>query len=178
MKNQEFTLLCNGLKIIISFFDIDKRDYFLVYDWQDSTWFPYYGNKNEYIYDGLKLTEFLDITWDTTIGDWRDRTLFKYSNFRLFLNTEEHESNVKALEKLKIYPNPGKKEIFVELGSGGKIDKIDIFDPQGKNMFSKTYNHKQAKRVKINISQYPKGVYIVKATSSGNFQHNGKLIVE
>jgi hypothetical protein len=167
----------NWSKNIISYLDIGVLDYFLLSEWKDSTWFPFYGSKYEYSYDGSKLTEMLDYTMDTT-GDWKEKRLFKYSNFRLFLNTEENDALNSKNIGLKIFPNPGKKEVFVEIGNGEKIMAIKVFSPAGHSIFNKTYAHKQTIRAKLNISSFPKGAYVVEAVAPDNTRHNGKLIVK
>ncbi len=69
------------------------------------------------------------------------------------------DSNV---ESIKIYPNPVKNILNVK--SDSKIEKVELFNTNGKKIQSGKPNTKD---VEINMNHLPAGVYILKTTING-----------
>ncbi|CAA7194719.1 T9SS type A sorting domain-containing protein [Chryseobacterium potabilaquae] len=83
------------------------------------------------------------------------------------LGTQEagHSNN-----ELQIYPNPVKDILKFKLGNNLKSESIDMYDVSGKILTSIS----NAKNInEINISDYPKGNYILKVKAS-----NGKTYIQ
>jgi len=81
-------------------------------------------------------------------------------------NLANNESN-SSENDVKIYPNPAKH--FVNIASNKVIISIDIFDLSGKIIL-------RSKESKINVSELPKGVYVVKINLSDSTSKLQKLI--
>lgn len=75
----------------------------------------------------------------------------------LFMDTKEIQNNSTV-----IYPNPVKN--ILNLKSEKSVDQLQIFDLSGKSVF--TQNNLKA-NTQIDVSNLPKGVYIVKINSNG-----------
>jgi len=72
----------------------------------------------------------------------------------------------------KIYPNPAKD--ILKIDSDITLDKVEIYNAIGQLFYSaKT----EAKNISLNISQYEKGIYLVKLVA-GNKSHTYRLIIE
>jgi hypothetical protein len=65
------------------------------------------------------------------------------------------------LQQISIYPNPAISIINIE--SINNIDEIRIFDIQSRVVFSETIN---SKTMKINISNFSTGVYIIEVVTN------------
>ena len=72
----------------------------------------------------------------------------------------------------KLYPNPAKHSVTLEYNIQGQMQEMQIVDIQGKIVATYLLAPSQ-KQVKINTSNYKKGVYIYRY---GN--NSGKFIVE
>jgi hypothetical protein len=70
----------------------------------------------------------------------------------------------------KIYPNPAKDNITIELGSELKSEHVLIFDYLGNVVLTKNVT---SPKVNIDIQHLAKGIYFV--TTSGG---NSKLVIE
>lgn len=70
-------------------------------------------------------------------------------------------------KSVRIYPNPAKD--FINIASIKEINSIEILDQSGKRI-------SESKESKINISQFPKGIYILKIKFSNGNSSIQKLI--
>jgi len=70
-----------------------------------------------------------------------------------------------ALKGFSIYPNPAKDELKLELPNGLDKASIDIYDMLGKRVYTAELTNKP-----INISNWSKGVYVVRVTSENIVQ--------
>lgn len=79
-----------------------------------------------------------------------------------------------AMNELNIYPNPANNAFSIDLQPGVKGISIEIMDMQGKVMLHQKLpeNHKS-----FNISNYPKGFYVVRIQTSKGMEVE-KLIVQ
>lgn len=83
------------------------------------------------------------------------------------LSTVESDAN----KLFSIHPNPSNGNIFIVNHKNTIIDKIDIYNLQGEKLFS-FQNHSV-----LDLSQYPKGLYILKiSTENFEYQHLKVLI--
>ena len=65
---------------------------------------------------------------------------------------------------IAIYPNPAKETVYIKNKSNTNIDKITIYNVLGKQVFQtilKTINKQNV----IDVSNYVKGIYLIKLES-------------
>lgn len=105
----------------------------------------------------------LYISWNETICDYHSLEDTATLNFStpvegtVSLNTNNINGNN---EKLTLYPNPVKD--LLNIGSILKIDKINIYDISGKQI----YKISSPKENKIDISKLENGIYFLEAISA------------
>ena len=75
----------------------------------------------------------------------------------LFPDPQELSLNTLARNKTIIFPNPATTEVTI-IANNEIINTLELFDLQGRKLQTKTVNDRS---VKIDISQYEKGTYIV-----------------
>jgi hypothetical protein len=75
---------------------------------------------------------------------------------------------------LKLYPNPASKNLTVSFEQAPYQTQIEIFDLQGKLMFTEILNQKTT-QLNLNLV---KGFYIVKVSSEGTTIKTEKLLIE
>ena len=80
---------------------------------------------------------------------------------------EVHNSN------FKVYPNPVKDTLFVE-GKLNSNSKFELMDSEGKKIQS--FDLESNDKTKINISNFPKGIYFYKISENGKLIDSGKII--
>jgi hypothetical protein len=78
--------------------------------------------------------------------------------------------DVPATQTLEVYPNPVKDKLFIE--SDGTIQKVELVDLTGKNVFSRKIN---ASETSINTAHLSKGYYILKVTNKNNLSETHKI---
>lgn len=86
------------------------------------------------------------------------------------LNSVTKTSDSKVFE---CYPNPVKDHLYV-IGTY-KINQIEIIDVLGKRVALYKYDKSI---IRMNISQLPKGIYLIKVTDEKGMQATKKLIAE
>jgi Secretion system C-terminal sorting domain len=68
---------------------------------------------------------------------------------------------------VKIYPNPTRDELFVELFTDNKVQaKVTIFDLTGRMMHTEKTN---SELLRIDTPQYARGIYFVRVEMDGKF---------
>ncbi|MCR8666905.1 T9SS type A sorting domain-containing protein [Aestuariibaculum sp. M13] len=94
------------------------------------------------------------------------------------LNWGQNSANGNAIqqtiENLSIYPNPvssGRTFIYITTKQN-LTKKIEFFDVLGKRIFTTTLTGKE-----LNISEFSKGVYILKITENG-ISETRKLVIK
>lgn len=76
---------------------------------------------------------------------------------------------------LKIYPNPSNGRFVVEAKSGVSSLKAEVYDMSGKLIFKNDFKGNKAE---VNLTQYPKGVYILNLVDNNGDKHSAKLIIQ
>ena len=81
-----------------------------------------------------------------------------------FITTNTNDLNPEV--QAKVFPNPTYSELFLEFNhtSFNEEDNISLFSLLGSQMYSSKIFSQQTK---INLSNYPKGIYILVATING-----------
>lgn len=77
--------------------------------------------------------------------------------------------------KLKIYPNPSNGRFTIEAESGISKLKTEVYDMSGKLIFKDEFKGNTAD---LNLTQYPKGVYILNLVDSNGNKQSAKLIIK
>ena len=73
-------------------------------------------------------------------------------------------------------PNPIKNNLFVGVGGEDREIEISIFSSDGKEIFKKQYTLETSRTVQLDVSDLPKGSFIVKA--KGNTIHTSELLIK
>ncbi|MBT0571966.1 S8 family serine peptidase [Riemerella anatipestifer] len=84
-------------------------------------------------------------------------------------------SEVDANTGLKVYPNPSNGNFVVEAVSTVSALKASVYDMSGKQILSNEY---KGNRFELNLTQQPKGVYILNLVDDKGVKHNVKLMVK
>ena len=79
-------------------------------------------------------------------------------------------------DKISVYPNPAKTEIFIKNSSNLTLSKVTIFDLTGKLVLTKTLGNSDEQS--ITISTLSTGLYLVKVEDLKGNQYQSKLVVE
>lgn len=88
------------------------------------------------------------------------------------LTTEIEEIvNGQKGSEILIYPNPASE--ILAINSKDVIDRVEIFEMNGKMMYAKKYDTKNAT---INVGDLPEGIYIV-SVMNGNERNNKRLLI-
>ena len=75
---------------------------------------------------------------------------------------------------VNVYPNPNNGQFNIELTNNEETTLIEVYDLMGKQVFTQNTNETIKK---IDISDQPKGIYLVKITV-GNEVFNEKIIYQ
>jgi len=75
-----------------------------------------------------------------------------------------------------IYPNPAKDYFTCRWTTEDKLS-IEIYNTQGIIMFSENFSSNNGGEIKINTSEFPRGIYIVKTSKGNNYTVN-KIILQ
>jgi len=67
---------------------------------------------------------------------------------------------------LRVYPNPSSDYFLVDIYGGGFIEKLEVFDINGKSILSKNCENKECLGTQIDMSYAQTGVYFLKVSSS------------
>ncbi len=78
-------------------------------------------------------------------------------------------------EGLKIYPNPSDGRFVVEAGAGVTSLKAEVYDMSGKQIYKQDFRGSKAD---LNLTQYPKGVYILNLVDNNGKKQSAKLMIK
>lgn len=84
-------------------------------------------------------------------------------------------TDVNANAGLKVYPNPSTGKFVVEADASVSTLKAGVYDMSGKQILSNTF---KGNKFELNLTQHPKGVYILNLVDNQGVKHNVKLIVK
>lgn len=89
------------------------------------------------------------------------------SSFRLPITVHQVSLNTKDFDfyNLNYYPNP--IENLLSISNQSKIEKVEVFDFLGQNIFSKKIDDT---KIEINFSNYNSGIYFMKIFSENNYK--------
>ena len=82
-----------------------------------------------------------------------------------FLSEPPLSSNLNVSSEIKVYPIPATYDLFIESVGPKILDKVELFDLNGKLIFSKA----SASNIKIDVSKFKKSVYVLKIYSEDSF---------
>ncbi len=78
-------------------------------------------------------------------------------------------------EGLKIYPNPSDGRFVVDAGAGVTSLKVEVYDMSGKQIYKQDVRGNKAD---LNLTQYPKGVYILNLVDNNGKKQSAKLMIK
>lgn len=87
------------------------------------------------------------------------------------LGTNEATANA----GLKVYPNLSTGQFVVEADASVSTLKASVYDMSGKPILNNTF---KGHRFELNLTQYPKGIYILNLVDNQGVKHNVKLMVK
>ncbi|MFA8300722.1 MAG: T9SS type A sorting domain-containing protein [Hyphomicrobiales bacterium] len=119
-----------------------------------ATWLPWSRDESRYYNNNIIMNESLYDVRDN------DRVLYAEGTYyytKLKSKKEEEEG------LFRVYPNPSTKEIYIEEGTHTEDIKVEIYDIKGAKVFSKVISGNSP----ILLSEFEKGIYILKASYSG-----------
>jgi hypothetical protein len=97
------------------------------------------------------------------VGDTEERKLVYYRKGETEWGEKLIITNISDIKKdikIHVYPNPATDELNVFLNSNNLIYKIELFNLTGNCIYQNCAVHE--KNFKLNVSEFPKGVYILK----------------
>lgn len=110
-------------------------------------------------------------------------TAFGGSSNGKFIFTKENVGSTVGVEEgmanneiLSIYPNPATSEINLTF-IGGNNTQVNLFDVSGRQVFSKTANNSGLSQEKIDVSDLPRGMYVL-TLSSETSKSTQKIIIQ
>jgi hypothetical protein len=90
------------------------------------------------------------------------------------MNEEGVTQNIVETEPFKIYPNPNNGQFNVELNGYSGVINLVVYDLMGKQVLA---NNGIENQLQLNISEQPKGIYLVKVTV-GTKVFNEKIVYQ
>lgn len=73
-----------------------------------------------------------------------------------------------ASPDLQVYPNPTTGDVTLDLSAyGDRTVRLEVYDAQGKAMKVLEFDAVEATTQQLNLSEYPSGIYLIRATSEG-----------
>lgn len=123
------------------------------------------SNGNSYISYGV-LTYSSDL-YHTRLNNWM------YFSFKEIIKNDIYPINKRSDDDIQIYPNPAIDHVYCSLPEKYKNKEIKIFNLQGQIIKTHSTN---TTPVKLDVIDFPNGVYLVVIESSGHKTITKKLI--
>jgi hypothetical protein len=145
---------CSG-KTSISFDSNNRKSQLISQSWSKSVLSLVFNYKDDYLYDN-EGDILLDSTsnWNSTLSEWTPT-----SNYRYYYSLKTISDIYSAKQDiLSIYPNPVRNIIYINKLRDNSV--VRIYDSNGKIM-----NEMKGCNGAIDVSEYTKGLYLVKVTS-------------
>jgi hypothetical protein len=85
----------------------------------------------------------------------------------------------KSFPEVNVFPNPNYGIFNVELENGEGFNRVQIVSPQGSMIFNKELGNLPRGKftLSVDLSQYPKGVYLLRAIHE-HFIHHEKVVIQ
>jgi hypothetical protein len=83
----------------------------------------------------------------------------------------------KNASEIKVYPNPAKSDITIDVAVPLKNAEINIYDVSGRIIWQKK-NVSEAGKMQVDVSAFPKGIYFIKAIEAGADVYKNKILIE
>lgn len=87
------------------------------------------------------------------------------------------ESQSSTVSNVKLYPNPAKNILMVEIKQDLKNAELAMYDVEGKLVWKRS-NINEKSTAEINVGFLPRGVYFVKLREGNNEIQNTKVVLE
>ena len=135
--------------------------------WQDSLWINISNTTSWLDEDGF-VTEKIYQEWEDSIWVNKERWLYYYGVLG------QDEETVDS-QNIIIFPNPNSGKFYIRFTDNSEEYSISVFNSNGQQIFSIECNN--SKKVPIDISGRPDGLYFVKVTA-GSKTFTEKVIVQ
>ncbi len=129
-----------------------------------------YGTNKFIIAGACKGAAAFDYTNPSTTTTYSSAQFYTYLTKIDFDATVLSTSDVANKNKITVYPNPAKSEVF--LNSNTKINSVSIFNMEGRQVFTQKANNIKS----LNISILPNGNYILQSVDENGKAAQTKLI--
>jgi len=134
----------------------------------------FYDDSCKWYFHKGALEEMYRESYDTAMVAWRPAARLLYSDFVPFVDNTSIDDIKPQEEKLKIIPNPSKN--LVEIENKHLISELSLFDGKGMQVLHLVKQQNNPKII-IDVSQLPKGIYILKVLTKEKGVITDKLIV-
>jgi len=98
-----------------------------------------------------------------TIDNGKLASEFTSEKLFVYEPTNIHQN---LFSNLSIYPNPTEGTFIIDFGQAGNVDSFEITGITGSILMSQRITDR---RIIIDISEYPKGIYLIRFSTNGNF---------
>lgn len=125
------------------------------------------------------LSMLLDTVFIELIEDVEDTVLYRLGRFEETVQepkTEDILNKEAEIFTIKVYPNPAKDQLIIEIPEGQGIFNISIYSMLGETIVKEKLSDVGVTQ-KLDISKLPNGVYLYEIGNNGDLNHNGKLTV-
>ncbi len=114
----------------------------------------------------LDWISFLGTPITLTSAGWDDILVARLDDISVFVS--EHE----LIQDQFIFPNPVREEVTISFGKELR-HTVQLFNLQGEVLFQTTTNKMQ---IKLNVSDYPKGIYFIIVTDEAGNKVTNKML--
>jgi len=144
-------------------------------DFIDNKWDTVFADRYFFEYKGSIWKAMHYERYDTALMKWQPAYDHILSDFTYILNTQNIEKKV-ASTGLHIIPNPSRNSILIRLNDETEgIKSLTVYDISGRVMYSEKFPAEQ-KSVRLDISAFKKGTYIINVENGINRNRKGKFI--
>ena len=112
-------------------------------------------------------------TYNWRVRASKDSDFSDWSDVWIFASTPCSGINANQIERLSIYPNPAKDEIFIHADDSFKGSRVEVYNVLGGHVKVQIYESNR-----IDISQLKAGVYLVVIKNSSGVFGQAKFIVQ
>ena len=162
----------NSDKTELSFNANGEMTMYSMYSWDENTnkWIGMMKNTTSFgtMSGGVKYSVSTSYLWNEDTSNWivASRSTSYYSNQTSIVNEI-------SAKNLRVFPNPARELIVIELANLSENTVAEIFDIQGKKVFEQ----KISVNKQISVSHFQKGLYLYKLNNNGKI-YSGKILIE
>ncbi|MBT0565145.1 T9SS type A sorting domain-containing protein, partial [Riemerella anatipestifer] len=135
----------------------------------------------EVVKDGTKVSDINDYNTRLYNETMTQNGTYTYDVYAVYSDGVKSDKQTVVVDitipitELRVYPNPSNGNFVVEAVSTVSALKASVYDMSGKQILSNEY---KGNRFELNLTQQPKGVYILNLVDDKGVKHNVKLMVK